>query len=61
MDKQSSPPKLGGVAAPSIKRCEATLAAQTGWFQKGTTPPFAKKRANVPPPNLGGEPLGLSC
>src|SRR5262245_48321981 len=26
-----SPPDIGGVAAPSRKRCEATAAAQTGW------------------------------
>jgi len=31
------------------------LKAQTGWFSEGTTPPFAKKRANGTPPNLGGE------
>src|SRR5215831_10040620 len=28
----NSPPDTGGVAAPSIKRCEATAAAQTGWL-----------------------------
>jgi hypothetical protein len=27
----NSPPDIGGVAAPSRKRCEATAAAQTGW------------------------------
>src|SRR3989442_14386928 len=41
-----SPPKLGGVAA-------RTKSEQTGWFQKGTTPP----RSARPPPNLGGELL----
>src|SRR5262252_9780035 len=29
----NSPPDTGGVAAPSIKRCEATAAAQTGWSE----------------------------
>src|SRR5215467_13673516 len=28
-----SSPDTGGVAAPSIKRCEATAAAQTGWSE----------------------------
>jgi hypothetical protein len=28
----NSPPDTGGVAAPSRKRCEATAAAQTGWW-----------------------------
>jgi len=28
---RNSPPERGGVAAPSIKRCGATAAAQTGW------------------------------
>src|SRR5262245_99959 len=26
-----SPPEIGGVAAPSRKKCEATATAQTGW------------------------------
>jgi len=44
-EEGNSPPKLGGVAATLIKRCEASLAEQTGWFLKpkrfgiGTTPP----------------------
>jgi len=55
---RNSPPKLGGVAAPSIKMVRSLLLnAQTGWFVWGTTPPFAKKRANGTPPNLGGELL----
>jgi len=29
--KMDSPPETGGVAAPLIKCCEATEAAQTGW------------------------------
>jgi len=54
----NSPPKLGGVAARVIKMPRSyLLKAQTGWFSKGTTPPFAKKRANGTPPNLGGELL----
>src|SRR5215471_18909879 len=31
-EASDSPPDMGGVAAPSIKRCEATAAAQTGWL-----------------------------
>jgi len=30
-----------------------------GWFSWETTPPFAKKRANGTPPNLGGESFSL--
>src|SRR5437870_9512183 len=53
---RSSPPKLGGVAAPSRKCCEATEAGRRrGGCLEETTPPFAKKRANGTPPNLGGE------
>src|SRR6266850_5827700 len=29
--------------------------AQTGWLPEEPPPPFAKKRANGTPPNLGGE------
>src|SRR5215831_16791398 len=31
-EASNSPPDIGGVAAPSRKRCEATAAAQTGWL-----------------------------
>jgi hypothetical protein len=45
------------------KSREATFERQqTGWFSSGTTPPFAKKRANGTPPNLGGElKIAHSC
>ena len=35
---QSSPPKLGGVAAP-LRKSPRSEAAQTGWFQKAGEPP----------------------
>jgi cysteine desulfurase/selenocysteine lyase len=55
-----SPPDIGGVAAPSIKRREATAAAQTGWsglpkffgmrsleeVPSGTTPSAPSKEAS---------------
>jgi hypothetical protein len=55
----SSPPKLGGVAAPS-KRCrEATLEGADGVVLLGTTPARLMKRRRATPPNLGGElPVG---
>src|SRR5205085_5675636 len=68
----NSPPKLGGVAAPSRTRSasaparslkeyrEATEAAADGLVSSETTPPFAKKRANGTPPNLGGMPASHS-
>src|SRR5215470_18027031 len=31
-EASNSPPDIGGVAAPSRKRCEATATAQTGWL-----------------------------
>src|SRR5215471_16336191 len=31
-EASDSPPDMGGVAAPSRKRCETTAAAQTGWL-----------------------------
>src|SRR5262249_49970401 len=31
-EASNSPPDIGGVAAPSRKRCGATAAAQTGWL-----------------------------
>jgi NitT/TauT family transport system substrate-binding protein len=59
-DRDNSPPKLGGVAAPSRKCCVATFERRgRGGSVEGTTPPFAKKRANGTPPNLGGEFLCL--
>jgi spermidine synthase len=51
----NSPPKLGGVAAPSRKYREATATGADGVVSSGTTPPFAEKRADGTPPNLGGE------
>ncbi|HYR45024.1 MAG TPA: non-homologous end-joining DNA ligase, partial [Terriglobia bacterium] len=54
----NSPPKSGGVAAPSNKRREATEAGADGVVSSRTTPPFAKKRANGTPPNLRGESVG---
>ena len=39
---QSSPPKLGGVAAPFRKRSRSETA-QTGWFPSGNHP----GRANI--------------
>jgi protein SCO1 len=69
----SSPPKLGGVAAPLIK-CFRSLMAQTGWLflcrnaeastsRSGTTPARQPARWRAPPPNLGGEllPLMVVC
>ena len=54
--QKNPPPKLRGVAAPSIKCREATSEkAQTEWFPKGTAPPFAEKRANGTPSDLGEE------
>ncbi|PYT07588.1 MAG: hypothetical protein DMF60_06765 [Acidobacteria bacterium] len=55
MSSPNSPPKLGGVAAPLRKCREATFEGAAGVVSWGTTPPFAKKRANGTPPNLGGE------
>jgi hypothetical protein len=43
----NSPPDIGGVAAPSIKRCEATAAAQTGW--SGLTNCFGMRSLEVVP------------
>src|SRR5207244_1132069 len=52
----NSPPKLGewlrrqeNAAKPLYKR------RRRGGSSFGTTPPFARKRANGTPPNLGGE------
>jgi hypothetical protein len=56
--ERNSPPKLGGVAAPLRECREASLAAQTGWFGMGTTPPSLSNEPFVrsgTPPNLGGE------
>src|SRR5437870_13447688 len=64
-----SPPGTGGVAAPLIKRREATEAAQTGWsdrrahvFAELTTPAAPSKEASrhflegaSTPPVPGGE------
>src|SRR5262245_41387388 len=67
--ERNSPPRLGGVAAPVRKCCEATKA-QTGWLSKfkqnsllelvdhpvrssGCFAPFLDLAAT--PPNLGGE------
>jgi hypothetical protein len=52
---RNSPPKLGGVAAHQEKCREATLASADGVVRLRKHPTFAKKRANVSPPNLGGE------
>src|SRR6185369_5965047 len=43
------------VAAPSRKCREATFEGADGVVSRGTPPPFAEKRANGTPPNLGGE------
>ena len=50
-----SPPKLGGVAAPSRKCREATSEGADGVVLLRNHPAVRKKRANGTPPNLGGE------
>src|SRR5213080_4768677 len=53
---RNSPPKLGGVAARSIKSREATLFRADGVvLGLGTTPSRLMKRRRATPPNLGGE------
>src|SRR5207237_3724235 len=53
---RNSPPKLGGVAARSIKSREATLFRADGVvLGLGTTPSRLMKRRRAAPPNLGGE------
>src|SRR5437764_10687385 len=53
---RNSPPKLGGVAARSIKSREATLFRADGVvLGLGTTPARLMKRRRATPPNLGGE------
>src|SRR5215471_3690700 len=52
----NSPPDTGGVAAPSIKRCEATAAAQTGWL--GLTKCLGMRSSGeVPLPTTPSAPL----
>src|ERR1700756_2369788 len=53
----STPPKLGGVAAPSRKCREASLAGADGVVLSETTPSRLIKRRRATPPNLGGELL----
>ena len=43
---QSSPPKLGGVAAPFRKRSRSETA-QTGWFQKTGEPPRPRQQRRL--------------
>src|SRR5438105_9068722 len=53
---RNSPPKLGGVAARSIKSREATLFRADGVvLGLGTTPSRLMKRRRATPPNLRGE------
>ena len=53
---RNSPPKLGGVAARSIKSREAILFRADGVvLGLGTTPSRLMKRRRATPPNLGGE------
>src|SRR5215469_2173402 len=52
----NSPPDIGGEAAPLIKRCEATAAAQTGW--SGLSKGFGMRSFNeVPFPTTPSAPL----
>jgi hypothetical protein len=61
---QNSPPKLGGVAAPSRKAAKPPLKAQTGWFRKRVfqyavkEPP--RRASRVSPPDSGGELHAIS-
>jgi len=52
---RNPPPELGGVAAHQERCCEATLESADGVVRLRNHPTFAEKRANVSPPNLGGE------
>jgi hypothetical protein len=61
---QNSPPKLGGVAAPSTKSAKPPLKAQTGWFRKRVFQDAVKepprRASRVSPPDSGGELHAIS-
>jgi hypothetical protein len=57
-EARNSPPDTGGVAAPSRKRCEASLTAQTGW--SGSTNCF-RMRSLEEVPSLKGCALASAC